>query len=216
MRFLTRWSTLLWAGILTNLPRLAVGLLAVDGLHTGPLEGVLVGLSALGAAGVLTLGNVKLAHAAADPQRSGERRFFAVLAWLALLALTAVILAPLLALAALRHELATIMPQPAVWAWCIAAVVAGEVIVGAATMAHADEPPQDAASAAEDAPHAPQGAAATTATPPTFADWLAAQPHGVTPREVAAYLGKSDDTARRRLTALGYAPNGDGRWHAPH
>ena len=213
MRFLTRWSTLLWAGILTNLPRLIVGLLAVDGLSTGPLEGLLVGASALGTAGVLTLGNVKLAHAAADPQRSGARRAGAVIAWGVLLVLTAVILTPLLALAALRHDLAAIMPEPVVWLWCAAAVVAGEVIVGAATMAHADETPQAAAHTMQPAAQEPQP---PQAAPQPFDAWLAAQPHGVTPREVAAYLGKSDDTARRRLAALGYAPNGDGRWHAPN
>jgi hypothetical protein len=127
------------AALGVNAPRFVILFLLVDGLYLARgMEGLLLAVSGIATATVLSGGGAFIAHVLAQPTRGGSIRSFLLLSWVMLLVFNVILLAPMLVMTLRRSELVVVLNSPDLqWLWCITAIVSVEWLAGGAMAAHA-------------------------------------------------------------------------------
>ena len=125
------------AALAVNTARYILVFLEADGLSVWPLvKAVLLVVGAVSTGLVLTGGGAFIAHAVAMARGHWLKRGLLVVAWLALLVATVIILAPHVVHGLRASSLADVVPAPLDWLWAGVAVCAVEVLAAAAILAH--------------------------------------------------------------------------------
>jgi hypothetical protein len=135
---------LVFFALLVNAPRFVLVFLRADSLALGKqIEAGLLILTAIATGCVLSGGGAVIAHTLAKHKHGGRWRQALAAIWLAMLAFSVVLIAPLMVAGIRSSDLAAVLDSPAwQWGWSIVAVLAVEVLAAGAMIANAlaDEP----------------------------------------------------------------------------
>lgn len=130
--------------LLVNAPRFVLVFLRADSLELGKqFEAGLLILTAIATGCVLSGGGAVIAHTLAKHKHGGRWRQALAAIWLAMLAFSVVLIAPLMVAGIRSSDLAKVLDTNAwQWGWAIVAVLAVEVLAAGAMIANAlaDEP----------------------------------------------------------------------------
>ena len=119
-------------------PRLVLVFLQADGINVWPwAETFILAVTGIGTGLVLTGGGMYIAHHLAVGMVGAWKWLFLAFCWLLLLFFSVVLIAPALVFALQNSQLNTILVFPYNWYWSIVAVLAVEVLAGAAIVAGA-------------------------------------------------------------------------------
>ena len=126
------------SAVLVNGPRLALVYLKADSVVIPPaIENAIFALTGIMTGFVLTGGGVYLAHQLTGIRGQFWAKLLLVTAWVSLLVFSVILIAPALVLSWRNSPLSAIIGQGYDWVWAIVAVVAVEVLAGAAMVAQA-------------------------------------------------------------------------------
>lgn len=136
MNKIGQWIAL--AAIAVTGPRLVLIFLQADGIDVWPwAETFILAVTGIGTGLVLTGGGMYIAHKLAGETIGWPARLFLAVCWLLLLAFSVGLIAPALVYALQKSQLQAVLPSPYNWYWSIVAVVAVEILAGAAMVAQA-------------------------------------------------------------------------------
>lgn len=125
--------------IFVNAPRFVITFLAADGMRfPAMIEGAMLAITGIATGIVLTGGGAYIAHELIAMKGHAWSRAFMALCWVALLAFSVIILAPMMAAMLANSELAIVLDTVQKrLQWSIASVVAIEILTAGAMVAHA-------------------------------------------------------------------------------
>jgi len=119
-------------------PRLVLVFLQADGISVWPwAETFILAMTGIGTGLIMTGGGMYIASHLAVGMAGFWKRLFLAFCWLLLLAFSVVLITPALVYALQKSQLSAILAFPYNWYWSIVAVVAVEVLAGAAIVAGA-------------------------------------------------------------------------------
>lgn len=127
------------AAIFVNAPRFVITFLAADGMRfPAMIEGAMLALTGIATGIVMTGGGAYIAHELIAMKGRFWSRAFMAITWIALLAFSVIILAPMMAAMLASSELASVLDTvDKRLQWSIASVIAIEVLTAGAMVAHA-------------------------------------------------------------------------------
>lgn len=125
--------------IFVNAPRFVIAFLAADGMRfPAIIEGAMLAITGIATGVVLTGGGAYIAHELIAMKGHPWSRAFMAVCWIALLAFSVIILAPMMAAMLANSELVSVLDTVTKrLQWSIASVVAIEVLTAGAMVAHA-------------------------------------------------------------------------------
>jgi hypothetical protein len=126
------------AAILVNGLRFVLIFLLADGVKIpASIENTILTVTGIATGVVLTGGGMYLAHQLAEIRGRSGAKIILMTAWVSLLVFSVILIAPALVLSWRNSPLSVIISQEYDWIWAVVAVVAIEVLAGAAMFAQA-------------------------------------------------------------------------------